>query len=606
MKDLLPFYERELAFLRNYGRAFAERYPKIAAGLLLTGESCEDPHIERMIEACALLNARVSKRLEDGYADFAESLLGILYPHYLRPFPSCSIVMFPPVPGASSASGQAQVPRGTELHSAPVSGTSCVFTTVWPVNTVPAVVSAVRLSCTPHPPAGVCLPAQTTAVLTVTLRGLDQSDAGGRLRLFIDAEPSVASVLRDALFRAVAGTFVETAAGWTMVSGEVIEPVGFSPDEALIEFPDNAHDAYRLLTEYFAFPEKFNFFDLCLSRLPALGLDEGCLTLHFALAGQAADADAVRLLSTLGADNLKTRCVPAVNLFRRLADPVKFTGTKVAYPVVVDGRRASAYEVCAIHSVCRVRQTETGESVTVLKPLFSVEHGNWGSPRNYWVSVRDALLAERSPGHETEITVVTESPDEDVAGNDVLSIELSCTNRDLPVRLAFGRAGGDLRLDGADAKAPSVRMLRRPTLPCRFSHEQEGLWRLISHLSLNQLSITGSGLEAFREMLSLYDLRRSALSSRQIDGLRRIGQRPGIAWMQGQPFPGFVRGTEVSLSVDETHFVGASLDLFVRVLEHFLGLYAQINSFVRLTVVSERTGEVLIQCKPRGGNAILA
>ncbi|MCA3862711.1 MAG: type VI secretion system baseplate subunit TssF, partial [Burkholderia sp.] len=96
MEELLPYYERELSFLRRYSRDFAERYPKIAARLALSGEHCEDPHVERMIESFALLGARINKKLDDDYPEFTEALLEVLYPHYLRPFPSCSIAQFTP------------------------------------------------------------------------------------------------------------------------------------------------------------------------------------------------------------------------------------------------------------------------------------------------------------------------------------------------------------------------------------------------------------------------------------------------------------------------------------------------------------------------------
>ena len=89
MEQLLPYYESELAYLRRNLREFAERYPKIAGRLLISGELCEDPHTERMIESFALLNARIAKRLDDDYPQFTEALFDVLYPHYLRPFPSC-------------------------------------------------------------------------------------------------------------------------------------------------------------------------------------------------------------------------------------------------------------------------------------------------------------------------------------------------------------------------------------------------------------------------------------------------------------------------------------------------------------------------------------
>jgi hypothetical protein len=92
MDELFAKYERELVLLRSLCREYAQRYPKVAAQLQLGGEACDDPHVERLIQAVALLCARVSKRLDDNYPQFTEALLNLLFPHYLRPFSSCAIV----------------------------------------------------------------------------------------------------------------------------------------------------------------------------------------------------------------------------------------------------------------------------------------------------------------------------------------------------------------------------------------------------------------------------------------------------------------------------------------------------------------------------------
>ncbi|HRO61384.1 MAG TPA: type VI secretion system baseplate subunit TssF, partial [Burkholderiaceae bacterium] len=122
MEDLLPYYERELAYLRKYGEEFAERYPKIAGRLLLAADGSQDPHVERLIESFALLSARVSKKIDDDYPEFTEALLEVMYPHYLRPFPSCSIAHFDMGQALSRLSSPMRVPRGTVLQSRPGRG----------------------------------------------------------------------------------------------------------------------------------------------------------------------------------------------------------------------------------------------------------------------------------------------------------------------------------------------------------------------------------------------------------------------------------------------------------------------------------------------------
>ena len=609
MEDLLPYYERELAFLRQHSRQFAERYPKLAAQLLLSGEGCDDPHVERMIQSFALLTARVSKKLEDSYPQFTEALLNVLYPHYLRPFPSCSIACFDH--GASELSSVGSIPRGTELHSRPIKGAVCKFRTAWDLKLAPVSIGDLDFEPVATAPSEVRLPLGCHALLSFSLSVRGTAQEGGigklgKLRVYIDAEPSVASALRDALFLRTLKVY---AAGsdqrWRIARENLIGEVGFGEDEALIDMPATSHGAYRYLTEYFCFPEKFNFFDIDIAAIPSSLHGEGCITLHIALGDLRADSDASRLLQTLTSQNLRLGCVPVVNLFAQRGDPIRVTNRQVAYPVVADSRRAYAYDVYSIDAVRRVRQTAQGEAITEFRSFFSLRHGE--SPeRNgyYWYAQRDPLVAENSPGYETSLSIVDADFDPVQPKTDVLSLQLTCTNRDLPALMSVGLPSGDLFLEGGSS-VRSIKLLRKPSQPYRFDHRRDGQWRLISHLSLNHLSLTASGLAAFQEMLALYDLPRTAASRRQIEGLLNITQSTKMVWMPGQPFACFVRGVEVCLTIDESSFVGSGLDVFVRCIDRFLGLYVSLNSFIQLVVVSNRTGEELIRCAPRNGDSIL-
>jgi len=609
LEDLLPYYERELSFLRQHSREFAERYPKLAAQLLLSGEGCDDPHVERMIQSFALLTARVSKKLEDSYPQFTEALLNVLYPHYLRPFPSCSIASFDHAGGELSSI--ATIARGTELQSRPIKGAVCKFRTAWDVQLAPVVIGDLDFDPIATAPGEVRLPVGCNAILSfsLSLRGAKSPAGFGKLeklRVYIDAEPSVASALRDALFlRKLKGYAVGADNRWRTLENGLIGEVGFSDAEALIEMPDTTHGAYRYLTEYFCFPEKFNFFDLNIAKLPSSLLGESKITLHIALGDLRADSDASRLLQTLTAQNLRLGCVPVVNLFEQRGDPIRVSNRQSAYPVVADGRRAYAFDVYSIDSVKRVRQTQQGESITEFRPFFSLRHGETPDRDGYyWYAQRDHLVAESSPGYETSISIVDADFDPVQPKTDVISLKLTCTNRELPTLMSVGMPSGDLFLEGGSS-VRTIKLLRKPSQPCRFDHRRDGQWRIISHLSLNHLSLTGSGLPAFREMLALYDLPRTATTRRQIEGVLNIEQQDKTVWMPGKPFACFVRGLEVRLTIDESSFVGSGLDVFARCIDRFLGLYVSLNSFIQLVVISNRTGEELIRCAPRNGESIL-
>lgn len=653
MDDLLPHYERELAFLRTRAGDFARQYPKIAGRLQLSGDVGDDPHVERLIEAFAFLSARIHKRLDDDFPLFTEALLEVLYPHYLRPFPSCAIARFDLGAQATQMSKVLTVPRGASLNSRPVKGVTCRFRTTADVQLLPLEVSEVSHRHAVQAPGGTNMPDGVTSVLSITLRKRSSQMSWSELlsrpwRVHLDGESSQVSVLREALCRrtrAVRFAWQPHQPWHPPSQPEALpQPAGFGDDEALIDWDERAHPAYRLLAEYFGFADKFNFVDL-----PAIGSPQGTsyaewrsdgvahggassasdassavgtvpdaepaqLTCHLLMAGLRADSDEARLLETVNAANIVLGAVPVINLFPHAADPIRVTHRQAAYPVVVDGRRAHGHEVHSLLRVHRVRQTPHGDAIDEVRPFFSLQHDELLDEIEarsddaatsrclaYWQMHRDEDLAERSPGHEVSISFVDASQNPMTPAVETLSLDVMATNRDLPHLLAPGTVGGDLFMDGG-GPARSITLLRKPTRSHRIERGKGMLWRLVSQLSLNHLSLTGGGIDALRELLRLYDLPHSASNRRQIDGLVGIDFVPDTAWIPGEPFATFVRGTLVRLTVDEGSFVGSGLGLFVSVMDRFFGLYVHVNSYAKLQVLSARTGEVLITCPPRHGD----
>ncbi|MBQ5949718.1 type VI secretion system baseplate subunit TssF [Massilia sp. ST3] len=612
MEQLLPYYESELGYLRRNLRDFAERYPKIAGRLLISGEVCEDPHTERMIESFALLNARIAKRLDDDYPEFTEALFEVLYPHYLRPFPSCSIARLDVAAAARQQTASSTIARGTQLTSRPVRGVACTFRTVYPVAVAPLALTRASFAAIIDAPDAVRLPGGATSGISFTIAATGEQGGLGQLgldtlRVFIDGEPSFCAALRDALFmRTVAGyAEIEGSGRWVALPAIPVKPAGFADDEALIDFPARSHTAYRLLTEYFCFPEKFNFVDIDLKALAAALPGARAITLHLALSGLRADSNLARMLGTLSTNNVLLGCTPVVNLFRQRGEPIQLTHTTPSYPVLADARRAYAYEVYAIDALRLVRQTPQGESIVEFRPFYSLRHAQTPDEHgHYWAMRRDETLRDKSPGFETQVSIVDIDFDPAAVETDTLNVELTCTNRDLPSALSYGQPGGDLFLEGGSS-VKAIAFLRKPTASRRFPSGRNAHWRLISLLSLNHLSLADGGIEAFREMLALHDLPRSPSSQRQIGGIAAIDYRPANAWMAGNPFNCLVRGVEVRLGIDEEAFVGSGIHAFAHIVERFLALYVHANSFTRLVVVSRQTGEELLTCDPRSGDLSL-
>lgn len=605
MEDLLPYYERELVLLRQYGREFAERFPKVAAQLRMSGEGCGDPQVERLIQSVALLAARTSKRLDDDYPKFTESLLEILFPHYLRPFPSCAIVR-----AESSRQSGAEwhvMPRGTEIESVPVQGVRCRFRTAYDLAIGPVRIAAASFSSIIAAPADVQLPAAANAVLRMTFEMPHLKSSARPLRIFMDGEPSFCATLRDMLFMRTVAAYVEAEDGsWTALPSVPVEAVGFAEREALIPFGSRSQPAYRLLTEYFAFPEKFNFFQLDLAAACEL-IPAACsrFTLHLVLAGVRPDSHAARIMHSLSADNLLLGCTPVINLFAKHAEPIAVTQRTSDYAVVADSNHASAYEIYSVDSVTMQRTSgKTGVAIE-FRPFYSLRHGEGDALKNYyWLMRHDDIVAATSPGYEKKLTLVDADMEPLGLEKNTMSIELTCTNRELPVQLRSSLDHGVLVFPRG-AGGITVRFARYPTQPCRFSFGPGLQWRLISHLALNHHALAPEGLAAFREMLTLYDVQQNATSQRQICGVVGLEHLSTTVWLRHPRGATLVHGTQVRMTLDEDAFVGSGVHLFVEVIDCFLGMHVQVNSFIELVVLSNQSGKELARCKPRSGQACL-
>ena len=133
------------------------------------------------------------------------------------------------------------------------------------------------------------------------------------------------------------------------------------------------------------------------------------------------------------------------------------------------------------------------------------------------------------------------------------------------------------------------------------------MWRLISHLSFNHLSLSDAedGADALREILKLYDFADSEETALDDRGPVQRALPAGRGRVPGDVRGGFCRGIDVFVHLDEDRFSGSGVFLFASVLERFLGLYCTLNSFSRLiATTNQREGE-LQRWPPRAGEMTL-
>ncbi|MCC2971948.1 type VI secretion system baseplate subunit TssF [Massilia sp. IC2-476] len=610
MEELLPYYERELVYLNTVGRELAHQYPRLASELGLGAEGLEDPHIRRLIQACALLNARTARKLDDDYPEFTEALLGSLYPYFLQGIPSCSIARIGGAPGPQ-ASGRPErvetIPRGTEMSALHHKGTACRFRTTSPLTLAPVGVAKARYEPVVHAPAHVRLPARATGQVAITIDSaaparLLRQLGMPRLRLYVEADPLLAAALIDTLFMHVGASYLEIGDGgpWRQLERMPLSLGGFGDDDALVPLRPSEHAAYRLLSEYFAFPDKFHFIDIDLGKLaPMLPAAAHRFTLHLIVGGLHGDSGAARLLGTLQASHLLAGCAPVVNLFHQAAMPVRITHRTAMYDVL-PGRHEEDVEVYSIDSVNVLRTAEGRVQSIAYRPYYGLRHGEGAELRErYWFARRDDRGVQRQ---RTKIGFTDAGFSLAADEQCVASIDLTCTNGAHATSTGFGAPGGDMTSETAAGGLP-IHLLRRPTLPHRFPSSGGAHWRLVAQLALNHRSL--GDLDAFREVLTLYDVSRSAATQRQIAGITAMETLSSTAWMRTRIGATMVHGLDVRMTVDEDAFAGSSVYVFAEVVNRFFGLYVHINSFTRLVVRSAQTDRELLRCEPRNGNLTL-
>jgi len=613
--ELLPYYNRELAFLRRMGSEFAEANPKIASRLRWGADMAEDPHVARMIEAFAYLSARIRHKLDDDFPELTQALLGILYPHYLAPIPSMSIAQFDLDRAQGELTSGYPIERGTSLETEPVhgegvEGESCMFRTCYDTTLWPLEVTEADLKGHPFTAPSTRFTTDALAVLRIQLRRFSDKVtfaqiAPGHLRFYLHGPSQYVHDLYESLLNNTLGVAVANAASdrdVVTMPEHCVRPVGFETDEGMLPYPVRSFVGYRLLSEYFAFPQKFLFVDVHGLDATALSGIQEQLEVYVYLNRHVPDLE-----RNVEADTFQLGCSPIVNLYRQRAEPILLTQTDHEYRVVPDARRPLAHE---IYSVERVIATSPDNEKVEFHPFYSVRHAAEARrQRTFWHPTRrPAARSGAQPDHGTEIYLALVDLDflPSAPAKWTLDVETTCLNRDLPRHLPFG--GGQPRLQlSAGAPLGRITLLTPPTPTRRPALGRATPWRLVSHLSLNHLSLldTQSGADALREILKLYDFTDSAESQAIIEGILNINGRRVVGRVGGSVAAGFCRGFEVSVHFDEERFSGSGVYLFASVLERFLGLYTSINSFSKMVATTNKREEALCRWPPRAGEQIL-
>lgn len=608
---LLRHYNTELRHLREMTGEFAREFPKIAGRLALdkdAKEICPDPYVERLLEGFAWLAARIHLKMEAEFPRFTQSLLETVYPHYLSPTPAMAVVRFDPEEQESALAQGVTIPRGTALRSQIGKGdrTACTFETAHPVRLLPIRVAEARYFTRELAELNLPWELQARAAIRIRL----QSTAGlpfkaiklDPLAFYIRGADEAPSLIFEQIFARKASVVIQSGKERGKVLGTLpasnIRRVGINPQESLLPPNPRGFEGYRLLREYFAFPQRFLFFEISgfAETIESFAGDQ--LDLVIVLSGQES-----RLEGRIDASSFELFCAPAINLFSKQIDRVALTDKYSEFHVVPDKNRPLDFEVFEIQQVTGYGELAGEEQE--FRPFYLARDLDLNQGAYYTttrlprvLTARERQFGKKSAYAGTEVFISLVDAGAAPYRPDLrqLGIRALCTNRHLPIQMAVGVGRTDLSME-LNAPVTSIRCLSGPTTPKPSQAEGRHSWRLISHLSLNYLSLLDTkgdqGAIGLRELLGLYVDSLDRQNSKQIEGLRSAQCNPIVRRVIGPGPVAFARGLEVAVNFDETNFEGTGVFILGSVLEQFFARYVSLNSFTETIIKTQQRGEIM-------------
>lgn len=639
---LLRHYEDELRHIRETAGEFAREFDKIAGRLSLDKSNpnveCPDPYVERLLEGFAFLSARVHLKLDAEFPRFTQGLLETVYPDYLCPVPSACIVRFVPAEGDGSLAPGFPVPRGTRLRSLLGRGerTPCTFTTAHPVRLLPVTLTEAQYFTRDLPQLNLPAGAVAKSALRLRLRktvanpwaevrlaGQETDERTGAVRelgltVHLPGGDAVPAQIYELIFAHATGVAIQNPEGSRtlgLLPRECIRRVGYSPQESMLPLSPRGFDGYRLLREYFALPQRLLFFELTgfgptLSKAREEELD---LVILFG------DTD-VRLEGRVARKNFELFCTPAINLFSKELDPIPLNDRMHEFPLYVDRNRPLDYEIykieeegeemAAVGGANRVRGVvgfgRTHQEERRFRPFYLARDADIDAGAYYTLHrvqrllgarERDTGQAQKYAGSDVFLSLVDANNAPYHPDLKTLAVRALCTNRHLPIQMPVDKGPTDFTIVEASPPVTAVRVVAGPTRPRPSLAEGRFAWRLISHLSLNYLSLLDSdarsGAQALRELLNLYVEPNDRPARRQIEGLRHVSTKPVIRRLATPGPIAFARGLEITIRFDEGAFEGTSAFVLGSVMEEFFSRYVSLNSFTETVVESETRGQLI-------------
>ena len=591
--SLLAWYERELGFLRSGGRRFAEEHPQLARHMGLSYDAISDPHVARVIESFALLNARLARQLSEDSTQISNNLLQILFPLVLQSLPSVSILKVSPSKDMSSVT---TLPSGTRFRVYIDDDRFCEFHTTRDLQLCPFDIVKSAMHLRPFNLDRQHVPEQASVMVKIDLAMLDESTLFSQLPDFTELTVHFQGQARhlaqfyDYLFRNRFSVVLSNERGMQIpIPESCFRPVGMVARDCMITHENTTFVDHQMVMEVLSWPELFYGFRL---------LDIGEYIRQFADSRVSLlmfiEDMPEELASSLTDIQFELGCAPLINLFEQIAEPVVADHRQLDYPLIPDSHSPNRLEIQSVKTVVDV----TGEHPKVLPQLCSLKHNDIGYDK-FWIY--------NSPDRESDENgrLALICPELDPSQNEtmVLSPHLVCSNGNQVLDIP-----DDPRLECLDSIAISgeARMLMRPTAHIRRSPNIKSRLNLLVHLKASFSSVLQGKNPAdnLRTLMQLYCFNNNAYSRAWLDAMTVVKTKPLVAPIRVGSYQCFTQGVEIGLELDPDKLKQSGLMMFVNLIDYMVAGFAGYHSFLQLVVRLKGQPGDHVRCIRRHGYQI--
>ena len=578
------YFDNELSYLDKLELYVATEKPQLINQI---SEKVRDPDAARLLDGIAYLSGNLREQIDRQFPELTNSLVNMLWPAYARPFPSMTVMEYRTEPSQEYA---IKITKGQPFISHPLyvqndlaqndddNWHQCQFTQCRNLWVLPIQITHITQN-------------KDTLDIHFSLNQLQSLAAVGleKLCIYLNGFSYTTTQLFYLLNSKIKKAKITTVKHQITLEHFSVEPIGFHAEDSLLPYPKNSYEGYRLLQEYFCFPEAF--LSLAIKGLdnlpPALKSDAFTLSIQFEY-----DIPEAMLITE---ENIKINCVPAVNLFKSESEAINLTGKETEYVLNKSHKKQDCYDIFSINTIQGWRYIPNQKSYITRYTAFESFHhqNNQENPERTGYYRLKIAHHKSNYGYQHTLSFVRNNEENLLDCEESISVSMNCTNR----TLASSLSSHSIRFDEHTAISgiSSTSNIIKPTKALYPLLGNTLYWSELTNLSINYQSLLS--LTALKQILQLYDFKatfyqQSARQSQKcLDAITDLKTESIEYLYKGLP----VRGVKTTLSIHQNAFISeGAMYLFCSVLAQFFTLYTSVNMFHELEVINLDNKEVYL------------